>query len=237
MESDTNSSLVPYVTGTPPLTYQWQDDGSNIIGSTNSILTLGDVPFAYAGIYNLVISNTSGLVTNFEEIVNQPPPPLTISSVMPDTGLTNGGTSVTITGTGFSNGATVSFGNAAATSVTVVSATNITATMPAATTAGAVNVVVINADFQPVTLTNGFTFVAPVSLSSPQQGGTLGSGNNATFTVIVGGAGIPGWNFIIECSTDLENWQPLQTNSSPFTFIDTNAASYPLRFYRAVQER
>jgi hypothetical protein len=140
---------------------------------------------------------------------------------------------VTITGTGFTNGATVSFGNAAATSVTVVSATNITAYTPAVTTAGAVNVVVINADFQPVVLTNGFTFVAPVSISSPQQGGTLGTGIG-TFTVTIGGASLAGWNFIIECSTDLVNWEPLQTNSSPFTFTDTNAASYPLRFYRAV---
>jgi hypothetical protein len=235
IQLDSNSTLIPYVTGTPPLTYQWQDNGGNIVGSTNSILDLGSVAFAYAGTYDLVISHATGLVTNFEEIVNEPPPLLSISSVSPDIGLTNGGLSVTINGTGFTNGVTVFFGNAAATSVTVVSPTNITAYTPAVTTAGAVNVVVINADFQPVVLPNGFTFVAPVSISSPQQSGTLGSGNNGTFTLTVGGAALPGWNFVIECSTDLVNWEPLQTNSSPFTFTDTNAASYALRFYRAVQ--
>jgi hypothetical protein len=229
IQSDGNSSLIPYVIGTPPLTYQWQDTGSNIAGATNSMFNLGNVQFANPGNYDLVISNASGLVTNFEEIVNEPPPPLTISGIMPDTGLTNGGTMVTITGTGFTNGATVFFGNAAATSVTVVSATNISASTPAATAVGAVNVIVVNADFQPVVLTNGFTFMAPVFLSPPQP-----SGNNGTFAVTVGGSAIPGWNFIIEYSTDLENWQPLQTNSSPFTFTDTNAANYPLRFYRAV---
>jgi len=234
IESDANSSLISSVVGTPPLTYQWQDNGSNIGGATNSIFNLGKVQFAAAGTYDLAISNASGLVTNIMEIVNEPPPPLTISSATPDAGFTNGGTSVTITGTGFTNGATVSFGAAAAASVTVVSATNITAYTPAVTNAGTVDVVVINGDFQPVTLTNGFTFVAPVSISSPQQGGTSGIGSNGTFTVNVGGAGLPGWSFIIESSTDLENWQPLQTNSSPFSFTDTNAARYPLRFYRAV---
>jgi hypothetical protein len=123
----------------------------------------------------------------------------------------------------------VSFGGVAASSVTVVSATNITANTPAATTAGAVDVVVINADFQPIVLTNGFTYEGPVFLSSPQQGGT-----NGTFVVTVGGVGIPGYNYVVECSTDLMNWQSLQTNSSPFVFTDTNAANYPLRFYRAV---
>jgi hypothetical protein len=234
IQADANSSLIPFVTGTPPLIFQWQENGSNILGSTNATLDLGSVPFAYAGTYDLVISNVSGLVTNFEEIVDLPPPVLTISGVTPNTGLTTGGTSVTITGTGFTNGATVFFGNAAATSVTVVSATNITASTPPAAIAGAVNATVVNPDFESAVLTKGFTYGAPVSLSSPQQGGTLGNGNIATFTLTVGGPGIPGYNYVIESSTDLVNWQSLQTNSSPFTFIDTNAASYPIRFYRAV---
>jgi hypothetical protein len=41
--------------------------------------------------------------------------------------------------------------------------------------------------------------------------------------VAVGGVGVPGFNFILEGSTDLVNWQPLQTNASPFNFTDTNA--------------
>lgn len=48
------------------------------------------------------------------------------------------------------------------------------------------------------------------------------------------GAGIPGLNFVVEGSTNLVSWQPLQTNSSPFTFTDTNTGNHPLRFYRAV---
>ena len=54
-----------------------------------------------------------------------------------------GGTAVTITGTNFAAGATVTFGGTAATSVVVVSGTQITATTPAGS-AGAVTVTVTN---------------------------------------------------------------------------------------------
>jgi len=234
IQSDTNSVVTPYVTGTPPLAYQWQANGTNISGATNSIFNLGNVQFANAGTYELVISNATGLVTNFEEIVNQPPPPLTISSVTPNVGLTNGGTSVRITGTGFLDGATLSFGNAAATSVIVVSSTSITAVTPPASAMGAVNVVVTNGDFQQLVVSNGFTYEAPILVSIPPQSAFMGAGSNATFTMNVGGAGMTGFNFVIESSTNLVNWQTRQTNSSPFTFTDTNAGSFPLRFYRAV---
>jgi IPT/TIG domain len=55
----------------------------------------------------------------------------TVASVSPDNGPFNGGTSVTITGTGFVNGATVTFGGVAATSVVVVDSTTITCIVPA----------------------------------------------------------------------------------------------------------
>ena len=55
----------------------------------------------------------------------------TVTSVSPNSGGPAGGTGVTIDGTNFVSGATVSFGGTAATGVTVVSATKITATSPA----------------------------------------------------------------------------------------------------------
>ena len=54
--------------------------------------------------------------------------PPTVSSVAPNSGLATGGTAVTITGTNFAAGATVTFGASAATNVVVVNATTITAT-------------------------------------------------------------------------------------------------------------
>ena len=70
-------------------------------------------------------------------------PAPTVTSVSPNSGTTAGGTAVTITGTNFAAGATVTFGSTAATNVVVVSGTQITATTPAGS-AGAVTVTVSN---------------------------------------------------------------------------------------------
>jgi prepilin-type processing-associated H-X9-DG protein len=66
-------------------------------------------------------------------------PPTTIS---PNSGPLSGGTSVTISGFGFTGATAVSFGSTAATSFTIVSDTTITAVAPPSTAAGPVDVIV-----------------------------------------------------------------------------------------------
>jgi len=58
------------------------------------------------------------------------------------------------------------------------------------------------------------------------------SGGQFQFTV----NGSAGSNYIVQVSTDLglSNWLSLQTNSSPFSFVETNSGLYPERFYRAL---
>ena len=74
---------------------------------------------------------------------------------------------------------------------------------------------------------------AVITVTAPVIALTAASFDSSGFTLSASGnAGI---NLIIEDSTDLLNWQPLQTNPSPFTFVDTNAATSPYRFYRAVE--
>jgi hypothetical protein len=68
----------------------------------------------------------------------------TVTSISPTTGPAAGGTSVTITGTGFTGAATVNFGTNAATSVTYVSPTQLIATSPAGT--NTVDITVKNID-------------------------------------------------------------------------------------------
>ena len=82
-----------------------------------------------------------------------------ITSVSPSTGTTAGGTSVTITGTNFTGATAVTFGGTPATSFTVNSATQITATTPARS-AGAVAVAVTNADGTD-TKAGAFTYAEP----------------------------------------------------------------------------
>jgi len=87
------------------------------------------------------------------------PSSVTVTGVTPPAGRAAGGTNVTISGTGFQSGATVTFGGAAATNVVRVGATSITATTPAHAV-GTVNVVVTNPDSSSGTGNNAFTYVA-----------------------------------------------------------------------------
>jgi hypothetical protein len=117
---------------------------------------------------------------NVTAVVNPAP---TISSILPATGDTAGGTVVTITGSGFLTGATVKFGGVSATNVSVTNATSITATAPAHAS-GKVDVVVTNTDTKSGTLTQGFTYAlaAPtVTSAAPSTGPTTG-GTAVTIT-------------------------------------------------------
>jgi hypothetical protein len=83
-------------------------------------------------------------------------PAATIASVSPPTGLAAGGTSVTIKGSGFTPGSTVTFAGGAATSISVVNDGKITCKTPAHA-AGAADVVATT-DAGTATKTGGFTY-------------------------------------------------------------------------------
>ena len=145
--------------------------GEVIIVVTTPGGSTGGVPFTY---YDTPVIGGSGVV-----------------GLAPDFGPTAGGTTVIITGTGFAGVTSVDFGDIAARSFTVDSATQITA-VTEAHAAGAVDVVVTN----PVTESDPatYTYIAPADLtptistdglaptSGPTTGGTL--------------VGITGTNFI-----------------------------------------
>ena len=80
-----------------------------------------------------------------------------ISAITPSAGPIAGGTPVNITGTGFMEGAKVTFGTVAATAVVVSSPTSLTAVTPAHP-AGTVEVEVTNVNNQKGVLKGGFTY-------------------------------------------------------------------------------
>jgi len=93
------------------------------------------------------------------EVVETP----SVTSVEPKTGPAAGGTSVTITGNGFSGATAVKFGPANATSFTVNSESSITATSPAGT--GTVDVTVTTpAGTSPISSADQFRYGAPTIL-------------------------------------------------------------------------
>lgn len=108
--------------------------------------------------------------------------PPTLSSVSPATGPVGGGTAITIAGSGFLNGVTVTIGGTAAGSVVRVNPNTITGVTPAGG-AGAANVTVTNPDLKTATLPGGFTYVGPPAPTAiaPSGGPTVG-GTRVTIT-------------------------------------------------------
>src|SRR3954452_10378642 len=143
-------------------TYAWSVTGGTLTGGNNTpsiTFTAGATPGTLT--INLTVTTSAGCSDTKSANVNRVLPVVTVTSVVPNFGTVTGGTSVTINGTNFAAGATVSFGATPATSVVVVSAIKITAKTPAHA-AGAVNVTVTNTDTSTGTLTNGYMYQAQV---------------------------------------------------------------------------
>src|SRR5262249_17232542 len=100
-----------------------------------------------------------------------------VTGVSPSSGPTGGGTSVTLTGSGFTGASQVYFGGVAASSFTVNSDTSITATAPAET-AGTVDLTVVTTGGTSATsASDHYTYnaTAPsVTAVSPNRGPTAG---------------------------------------------------------------
>lgn len=135
-----------------------------------------------------------------------PSPAPTVSGVSPVSGSIVGGTPVTITGTNFAAGATVTFGGTAAAAGVVVNATTITAVAPAHA-AGAVTVAVTNPSTQSGSKSNAYFYAPPPAVSDfytlapcrvldtrnpngARGGPVLGASGQRTFDV-TGACGIP----------------------------------------------
>lgn len=129
-------------------------------------------------------------------VVNAAPNPPMVTAFAPHSGSVNGGTVVLFSGTGFQNGATVKFGELAAVSVVVNSATSVSAIAPAHA-AGAVVVTITNPDGQTATA-GTYQYIAPspsITSIAPSSGSTAGgttitiSGTNFgnAATVMIGG--------------------------------------------------
>ena len=107
----------------------------------------------------------------------------TVTGVSGNFGLASGGTTVTVTGTGFTSGTTVQFGSVPATSVTVHSNTSLSAVSPP-NSPGVADITVTNAiGTSAVSLADQFTYLPLPSVTgvSPAVGPAAG-GNNVIIT-------------------------------------------------------
>ena len=170
---------------------------------TNPTTITATTPAHVAETADVVVTNYDGQsATLTNGYTFNPAPTLSAGAVSPASAKLTGGDTIAITGTGFYGTPTVTLGGTAASAVTVVNSTTITATTPAHAV-GAVDVVVTNEDSQSATLTNGFTFteLPPTASSISPNNGPVGGGTNVTITgtnfIPPNAGGSPGWETVV----------------------------------------
>jgi hypothetical protein len=152
---------------------------ANIVSKTDTQLVVTTTGHA-TGLVDLVLTSNPpfNVYTKPNAFTYGPNP--TITSISPNTGSVDGGQTITITGTNLTGTSSVTFGGTAATSVTVVNSTTVTAVTPVKP-AGSVNVV-LTTPYNSVTSNNGFTYGANPTITtiSPNTGSVNG---NQTITI------------------------------------------------------
>jgi hypothetical protein len=102
-----------------------------------------------------------------------------LTGISPTSGAVNGGTKVTLTGSGFTSGASVTFGSVTAGDVQVIDSTTITVTTPPHA-AGAVDVKVAIAGSTPAILSGAYTYRGPNPLPILQPTAPPGGAQNTS---------------------------------------------------------
>ena len=166
-------------TGTTSVTVGFAVATFTVISSTqiNAVTPVGT-----AGAQNVVVTTPSGSATAVGAFTYTAIAP-TITTVVPNSGPVSGGTLITITGTNFTGATSVTIGGTAATSFSVVSATQITAVTPVGTV-GAKDVAVTTAGGT-ATFVGGFIYYASgpsITSITPNVGTTDGG----TLVIITG---------------------------------------------------
>ncbi|HEX9162606.1 MAG TPA: IPT/TIG domain-containing protein [Thermoanaerobaculia bacterium] len=178
---------------------------STTVNSSTSISAIS--PAHAAGDVTLTVTNPDGQSAAFGTFTFAVPGPA-ITSITPPTG-SNAFTTITISGSGFVSGATVTIGGAPAESTTFVDSSTIKAVTPPGpvdlSSTSAKDVTVINPNGQSVTRNGGFTYslLAPVVSeifpggATPNGGSTIaitGSGFSTGVSTTVTFGGVAGTN-------------------------------------------
>lgn len=156
------------------------------IVSVNATTIVCDAPDGSAGAKDVTVTNADGgTVTQDNEITFVSSP--TIASINPVSGNNTGNTVITITGTNFINGATVTVGGVECQGISFDSPTQLRCWTPNLGTNGTQDVEVINPDaasgYGTATLPNAFTTVTPPTIDSVAPANIAASGGNRQITI------------------------------------------------------
>lgn len=213
--------------GSPPLGYQWQFNSADIAGATQSSYSLVSAQPTNEGTYSVVVSNAYGTAVSSNAVLTVLLPPSIITQPSNQTVVAGASMSFTVQA---ASSAPLNyqwyFGQTnllAGADTATLSLTNVQAAQ-----AGDYSVLVNNVAGSVTSTAATLTVLVPSGiLIAP----SYSAGGVFQFNL----AGAAGSNYVIEASTNLTDWIPLETNTSPFTFTDTNAVNFLLRFYRAHQ--
>lgn len=120
-------------TGSAPLSYQWQLNGSPIQGATSAAYSVAAAAASSAGSYTVTVSNSLGSVTSTAAAVTVNTP--SAQSFSPSSGLPN--MTIQMTGTALRGVTSATVGGTTA-NVSVVSSSQVNVTVPAGATSGAI---------------------------------------------------------------------------------------------------
>ncbi len=218
------ASFAVTATGTGPLMYQWLFNGTNLDGATQATLTLTNISDDDAGEYMVVVTNIAGAASNSAALsLALPPtidPPLANLTILAGQ---DASFNVTASGTGpLTYQWTFNGTNVLAETDATLSLNNVSLDQ-----AGIYSVIVTNLAG---VASNSATLSVYASATATLSALSSFSGGQFQFTV----SGVPGFNYVIQASTNFIDWEPLITNTSPFTLTDDDTTNFPARFYRAV---
>gem|GEM_PF-2973937 len=185
-------------TGTDYYNLPWQTDLTKpvsrvLFGDTtatnieyiNSSSLIATTPAHAAGTVDVIVSDTTGQTSTLSNSYTYTAP-ATLSSLTPASEPLTGGDTITLSGSGFATGDSVTVNGVSATSVTVVNGTTLTFTAPVGVQIGSASVTVVDSLGQSSnTVSLTYTLPTPtLSSIAPNSGPTIGSQN-----VTVNGSG------------------------------------------------
>ena len=214
-----NVTFIATTTGTAPFDFQWQFNGTNIAGETNSSLLLTNVQPERTGDYALAVSNAAGSVTSSSAHLLVTVPPIIVSQPTNQTVVLNGSASFSITATG----------QDPLTYQWLLNGTNL---------AGATGATLLLTNIQHSQVGDYSVIISgPIGsvTTTPARLSLLGVFMLPTVTI----EGVVGSNYRIDYVNQLtnSNWSMLTNLSlpySPYHHLDFDGVSRGMRFYRVV---